>query len=76
MFDPSDKANDSDEEWKRRGQILRVVVQVFHNDNEAGNVTPNILDSPARAVCGHVLITGQHDQALQTTGQTIIHGVI
>jgi hypothetical protein len=61
MFDPGNEANDSDEEWERRGQILRVMVQVFHNDNKAGDATLNILNSPPRAVRGHVLVAGQND---------------
>jgi hypothetical protein len=66
MFDPGDEANDSDEERERWGQILRVAMQVFHNNNEAGDATPNILNSSPRAVHSHVL----------TAGQTIIHGIM
>jgi hypothetical protein len=58
MFNPDDEANDSDEEWERRGQILHITVQVFHNDDEVGDASPNILDSPLRAVCGQVLVAG------------------
>jgi hypothetical protein len=78
MFDPGDETNDCNKEQERRGQILCVAIQVFCNDNEVGNATPNILDLPLRAVHGHVLITGQHDQALQvsTAGQVIVHGVV
>jgi hypothetical protein len=76
MFDPSDETNNSDEEQERRGQILCVAVQVFHNDDEVGDATPNILDSPPRAVHGHILVMGQHDQALQTTRQTILHSIV
>jgi hypothetical protein len=54
------------------------MVQVFRNDDEAGDTFLNILNSPPRAVHGHVLITGQHEQAPQvfTAGQVIIHGVV
>jgi hypothetical protein len=76
MFDPGDETNDSDEERERRRQLLHIAIQVFRNDSQAGDATPNILDSPPRAVCGHVLIAGQNDQAPQTPGGTILHGVI
>jgi hypothetical protein len=76
MFDPSDEANDSNKEWEKRGQILCVTVRVFCNDDEAGNATPNILDSPPRAVHGHVLIAGQHNQTPQIRERTIIHSVM
>jgi hypothetical protein len=51
-------------------------VQVFYNNNEAGDTTSNILDSLPRVVHSCVLITGQNDQAPQTTGQTILHSVM
>jgi hypothetical protein len=76
MFDPGDKTNDSDEEQERCGQLLCVAIQVFRNDSQAGDTTPNILDSPPRAVRGHVLVAGQNDQASQTPGGTILHGVV
>jgi hypothetical protein len=76
MFDPGDETNDSDEERERRGQLLHIAIQVFHNNNQAGDATPNILDSPPRAVRGHVLVAGQNDQAPQTPGGTILHGVV
>jgi hypothetical protein len=76
MFDPSDETNNSDEEQERREQILCIAVQVFHNDNEVGDTILNILDFPPKAVYGHILVMGQHDQALQTTGQTILHSVV
>jgi hypothetical protein len=76
MFNPRDKANDSDEEQERWGQLLRVAIQVFHNDSQAGDITLNILDSPPRAVCGRVLIAGQNDQAPQTPGGTILHSIV
>jgi hypothetical protein len=76
MFDPGDETNDSDEERERRGQLLRITIQVFHNDNQAGDATPNILDSPPRAVRGRILVAGQNDQAPQTPGGTILHGVV
>jgi hypothetical protein len=76
MFDPGDKTNDSDEERERRGQLLRIAIQVFRNDNQAGDATPNILDSPPRAVRGRILVAGQNDQAPQTPGGTILHGVV
>jgi hypothetical protein len=75
MFDPGNEANDSDEEWERRGQILHVAVQVFCNNNEVGDAIPNILNLPPRVVRGHILVAGQHDQA-PTTGQTIVHSVV
>jgi hypothetical protein len=49
---------------------------VFRNDNQAGDATPNILDSPPRAVHGCILVVGQNDQALQTLGGTILHGIV
>jgi hypothetical protein len=49
---------------------------VFRNDSQAGDATLNILDSPPRAVCGRVLVAGQNDQAPQTPGGTILHGVV
>jgi hypothetical protein len=78
MFHSDDKGNNSDKECKRRGQVLRIAIQVFRNDNEAGDASPNILDSPLRAVHGHVLITGQHDQAPQvfSAGQVIVHSIV
>jgi hypothetical protein len=76
MFDPGDETNDSNEEQERRGQLLRIAIQVFRNDNQARDATPNILNSPPRAVRGHVLIAGQNDQAPQTLGGTILHGVV
>jgi hypothetical protein len=76
MFDLSDKANDSNEECKRWGQLLHVAIQVFRNDSQAGDATPNILNSPPRAVRGRVLIAGQNDQALQTPRGTILHGIM
>jgi hypothetical protein len=76
MFDPGDETNDSDEERDRRGQLLRLAIQVFRNDNQAGDATPNILDSPPRAVRGRILVAGQNDQAPQTPGGTILHGVV
>jgi hypothetical protein len=76
MFDPSDKANDSDKEQERQGQILHVAVQVFRNDNQVGDATPNILDSPPRAVCRCIIIAGQNDQAPQTIEGTILHGIV
>jgi hypothetical protein len=76
MFDPGDETNNSNEERERRRQLLCIAIQVFHNDNQAGNVTLNILDSPPRAVRGRVLIAGQNDQAPQTPGGMILHGVV
>jgi hypothetical protein len=76
MFDPGDETNDSDDEWERCGQLLRIAIQVFRNDSQAGDTTPNILDSPPRAVCSHILIAGQNDQAPQTPGGMILHGVV
>jgi hypothetical protein len=76
MFDPGDETNDSDEERERCGQLLRIAIQVFRNDNQAGDATPNILNSPPRAVRGRVLVAGQNDQAPQTPGGTILHGVV
>jgi hypothetical protein len=76
MFDPGDKTNDSDEERERCGQLLHIAIQVFRNDNQAGDMTPNILNSPPKAVRGRVLIAGQNDQAPQTPGGTILHGVV
>jgi hypothetical protein len=76
MFNPSDETNDSDDERERRGQLLCIAIQVFHNDSQAGDATPNILDSPPRAVRGRVLVAGQNDQAPQTLGGTILHGVV
>jgi hypothetical protein len=76
MFDPGDETNDSDEERERCGQLLHIAIQVFRNDNQAGDATPNILNSPPRAVRGRVLVAGQNDQALQTPGGTILHGVV
>jgi hypothetical protein len=76
MFDPGDEANNSNDERERCGQLLRIAIQVFRNDNQAGDTTPNILDSPPRAVCGRVLVTGQNDQAPQTPGGTILHRVM
>jgi hypothetical protein len=54
------------------------MVQIFCNDDQAGDASLNILDSLPRAVRGHILIAGQHDDALQvfTAGQPIIHGII
>jgi hypothetical protein len=51
-------------------------VQVFHNDNEVEDAIPNILDSPPRAVRSHVLVAGQHNQAPQTIGRPILHGIV
>jgi hypothetical protein len=76
MFDPGNEANDSDEEWERWEQILHIAIQVFHNDDQAGDASPNILDSPPQAVCSHVLVTGQNDQAPQIPGGTILHGIV
>jgi hypothetical protein len=76
MFDPGDETNDSDKERERRGQLLRIAIQVFRNDNQAGDVTLNILDSPPRAVRGRVLVAGQNNQAPQTPGGMILHGVV
>jgi hypothetical protein len=76
MFDPGDETNNSDEERDRCGQLLRLVIQVFRNDSQARDATPNILDSPPRAVRGRILVVGQNDQAPQTPGGTILHGVI
>jgi hypothetical protein len=76
MFDPRDEANNSDKERERQGQLLHITIQVFHNDNQAGDTTPNILNSPPRAVHGHVLVTGQNNQAPQTPGGTILHGIV
>jgi hypothetical protein len=76
MFDPGDETNDSDEERERCGQLLCIAIQVFRNDSQARDATPNILDSPPRAVRGRVLITGQNDQAPQTPGGMILHGVV
>jgi hypothetical protein len=76
MFDPGDETNDSDEEQERRGQLLHIAIQVFRNDNQAGDATPNILDSPPRVVRSCVLVTGQNNQAPQTPGGTILHGVV
>jgi hypothetical protein len=49
---------------------------VFHNDSQARDATPNILDSPPRAVHGHILVTGQNNQAPQTPGGTILHSIM
>jgi hypothetical protein len=76
MFDPGDETNDSDEERERCGQLLHITIQVFHNDSQAGDATPNILDSPPRAVRGRILVAGQNDQAPQTPGGIILHGVV
>jgi hypothetical protein len=76
MFDPGDETSDSDNERERRGQLLHITIQVFRNDSQAGDATPNILDSPPRAVHGHILVAGQNDQAPQTPGGTILHGVM
>jgi hypothetical protein len=76
MFNPRDETNDSDEERERHGQLLRIAIQVFRNDNQAGDTTPNILDSPPRAVHGRVLVAGQNDQAPQTPRGMILHGVV
>jgi hypothetical protein len=76
MFDPGNETNDSDKEQERRGQLLHVAIQVFRNDSQARDATPNILDSPPRAVRGRVLVAGQNDQALQTPGGMILHGVM
>jgi hypothetical protein len=76
MFDPGDETNDSDNERERCGQLLCIAIQVFRNDNQARDATPNILDSPPRAVRSHVLVAGQNDQAPQTPGGMILHGVI
>jgi hypothetical protein len=76
MFDPGNKTNDSDEEQERCRQLLHIAIQVFRNDSQAGDVTPNILDSPPRAVRDRVLIAGQNDQAPQTPGGMILHGVV
>jgi hypothetical protein len=51
-------------------------VQVFHNDDHAGDATLNILNSSPRAIHGHVLITGQNDQVPQTASGTILHGIM
>jgi hypothetical protein len=76
MFDPRDKMNDSNEERERCGQLLHITIQVFHNDNQAGDATPNILDSPPRAVRSCVFVAGQNNQAPQTPGGMILHGVV
>jgi hypothetical protein len=78
MFHFDDVGNDSHEECERRGQVLCVAVQVFHNDTKAKDASLNILDLLPRAVYGCILIAGQHNQAPQTfaTGQIIVHGVI
>jgi hypothetical protein len=76
MFNPGDETNDSNKEWERRGQLLHMAVQVFHNDDEAGDATPNILDSPPRAVHSCITVAGQHNQAPQTIGQTIVHSIM
>jgi hypothetical protein len=76
MFDPGDEANDSNKEQERWGQILCVAEQIFCNDDQAGDATPNILDLPPQAVCGCIIIAGQNDQAPQTTEGAILHGVV
>jgi hypothetical protein len=76
MFDPGDETNNSDEERERCGQLLHIAIQVFRNDDQAGDMTPNILDPPPRAVRGRVLVAGQNDQAPQTPGGMILHGVV
>jgi hypothetical protein len=78
MFQSDNVGNDSDEECKRRGQILCHTVQIFYNNGQAGDASPNILDLLPRAVQGHILIAGQHDEAPQafTVEQAIIHGII
>jgi hypothetical protein len=76
MFNPRDETNDSEEERERWGQLLCIAIQVFCNNSQAGDATPNILNSPPRAVRGRVLVAGQNDQAPQTPGGTILHGII
>jgi hypothetical protein len=76
MFDPGDETNNSNDKRERHGQLLCIAIQVFHNDSQAGDATPNILNSPPRAVCGRVLIAGQNNQAPQTPGGMILHGVV
>jgi hypothetical protein len=78
MFQLDFMGNDSNKEHKRREQILCHTVQIFRNNDQVGDAFPNILDSPPRAVQGHILIMGQHDETPQvfTVGQAIIHGVI
>jgi hypothetical protein len=76
MFNPSDKANDSNKEQERCRQILHVAVQVFHNNDQAGDTTLNILDSSPQVVCGCILIMGQNDQAPQTMGGAILHSIV
>jgi hypothetical protein len=77
MFQLDKVRNDSNEEHKRMGQILHHMVQIFCNDNQAGDASLNILDSPPRAIHGHILIAGQHDAAPQvfTAEQVIIHSM-
>jgi hypothetical protein len=78
MFHSDDMRNNSHKECKRKGQVLHITVQVFHNNTKAGDASPNILDLLPRAVYGCVLITGQHNQAPQTfaIGQIIVHGIV
>jgi hypothetical protein len=61
LFQSNNTGNDSDKEWEQRDRIMRDMIQIFHNDDQAGDTSPNILDLPPRAVQGRIIVSEQHD---------------
>jgi hypothetical protein len=77
LFQSDNMGNNSDKENKQRGCILHNTIQIFCTNNQAGDTSLNILDSPPQAVQGCIIILGQHDNPqVFTAGQPIIHSII
>src|SRR5258708_40216460 len=70
LFQESVVAFTEEEEEAERRMVFRQSVQAFRRDTQAGNGTPNILDSPPRPVRGLVLVDGH------ATEQDIVQGTV
>ena len=69
-FQGSMVADTEEEEATERAAVFRQTVQIFQRDNQAGDSTPNVLDSPPWPVQGLMLMDGC------ATKQNILQGMV
>src|SRR5258708_4810879 len=69
-FQGSVEANTEEEEAVKQGAIFQQSIQIFRQDNQVGDGTLNVLNSPPQPVQGLILVDGH------ATEQNVLHGVV